>query len=106
MKMVANEQDCLWYLDGAIDYFWCGDSAFVWADEVTGHYFEEPLLVHNGNINKVWGWFVDYAVQNIMECLSYDGKTVEQHIVRTVINDNFERWLNHQRKLYPNRVCV
>lgn len=106
MKIIANEQDCLNCIDGAIDYFWCSDSAFVWADETSGHYLDEPLLIHHGNINKVWGWFVDYAEQNIPETLYYDGKTVELSIVRKVINDSFERWLNYQRELYPNRVLV
>ena len=106
MKVVVNEQDFLTYIDGAIEYFWCSDSAFVWADETSGLYLDEPLLIHHGNIDKVWGWFVDYAEQNITEMLYYDGKTAELSIIRKVINDNFERWLNYQKERYSNRVLV
>ena len=106
MRIIANEQNYLDCLGGAIDYFWCSDSAFVWTDETSGYYLDEPLLIHHGNINKVWNWFISYAEQNIMETLCCDGKTADLSVIRKVINDNFELWLNYQRKLYPERVLV
>lgn len=107
VKPVAAEQDCLNHIDGAIEYFWCPDAAFVWCDAISGNHLDEPLLVHPGNIGKVWTWFTEYAIQYITECLlSVEGKTVKDDVVARTVNNSFERWIKYQKLRYPDRVLI
>ena len=105
-KSIATIEDYRNSLWEATDYFWCPDAAWVWIDE-GGIYRDEPLLIHHGNINEVWGWFKDYAVQYVTENLEYyENKIVSQIAIKNAINDYFEDWLNYQKEKYPNRVLV
>ena len=87
-----------------IEWFWDNDSS-IWCDD-GGVFKDEPTTITEFNVKEIWGYFKTWCYYNIKDYCLERNETIEDSIVNETIDNSYKRWLNWQKKSYPNRVCV
>ena len=87
-----------------IEWFWDNDSS-IWCDD-GGVFKDEPTTITEFNVKEIWGYFKTWCYYNIKDNCLERNETIEDSIVNETIDNSYKRWLNWQKKSYPNRVCV
>lgn len=90
-------------INSNIEYFWDADPS-IWCDD--GRFKEEPTIINNDNVKKIWSYFKDWCFMDCKETYEQMGEFIEESVIAKKIDDSYENWLNWQKKIYPNRVCV
>ena len=87
-----------------IEFFWNNDSS-IWCDD-GGVFKDEPTIITEFNVKEIWSYFKAWCYYNIKECYFEKNKIIKDRIVNAAIDRSYDNWLNWQKKLYPDRVCV
>ena len=91
-------------IESNIEYFWDTDPS-IWCDD-GGRYKETPTIINKSNVEKIWEYFKDWCLMDCKETCEYENEYIKESVIIEAINNNYDNWLNRQRKLHHSKVCV